>query len=112
MTVKIRWAPGHTGIIGNEATDIVVKEAAEGHVSAPKEVPLFLRKALPQSKSVAKQAFMVAVKATAREAWNVAPQSRHLQGIVSIALPPQTITSMHWQKWTASQAVYGCSSVQ
>ena len=71
------------GIEGNKEADRVAKEAAEGQVSAAKEVPRFLRKTLPHSKSAAKQAFRTAIKMATKEVWSQAPQSGCLQGITS-----------------------------
>lgn len=70
MPIEIRWAPGHMGIEGNEEANKATKEAAEGQVSVSKQIPGFLRKVLPRSKSAAKQEFRMVVKAATKEVWS------------------------------------------
>ncbi|KAJ7043607.1 hypothetical protein C8F04DRAFT_876789, partial [Mycena alexandri] len=54
--VKVRWAPGHKGIAGNERADVEAKRAAQrGDSSPPAAIPAALRGVLPWSKSAVRQ---------------------------------------------------------
>ena len=85
VKLKVRWTPGHVGIVGNEEADVAAKAASAGACSARKALPKQFRKPLPISKSAAKQYFNAKLQEAAREAWHMAPQARKLKGIISEA---------------------------
>jgi ribonuclease HI len=54
IQLQIRWTLGHEGIMGNEQADKEAKKAIMEGSSDCSELPQFLKKTLPQSKSAAK----------------------------------------------------------
>jgi ribonuclease HI len=73
--VKIRWAPGHVGIAGNERADVEAKTAAQQVSSSnPDELPPSLWGVLPRSQSAARQTFNVELKVAVARDWEKSPQ--------------------------------------
>ena len=74
LDLLVKWTLGHMGIIGNERADEEAKKATREGLS-PLMSPLInlpapLRKMLPRSKSEAKQAHTLKLKAAVLDLWN------------------------------------------
>lgn len=78
MGLTIRWTPGHVGIQGNEA-DAEAKRAAQEGSSKRRELPRYLHKALPHSKSAMKTCHHRKLAERAATMWKKSPQCKRLK---------------------------------
>jgi len=67
--LKIKWVPGHQGVDGNEQADEQAKKAITEGSSKQRELPRYLKKLLPHSKSAMKAAYNEKLKCRAQKIW-------------------------------------------
>ena len=66
VPIKIRWIPGHKGILGNEEADKLAKQAVMQQGNTSPIIPCILQHSLPQSKTAHKTDFYKRIKEDAR----------------------------------------------
>jgi ribonuclease HI len=79
--LMVRWTAGHSKIPGNEAVDVEVKKAADGHTSEGEWLLKILRKPLKHSKSAARQTQQEHIKASWSREWAKSPRYNKLKHI-------------------------------
>jgi len=79
--LMIRWISSHSDIKGNEHTDKLGKEAAEGKTSPHEQLPPTLGEALPASASATKQEHLAHLKRKWKATWRKSPRHRRFTQI-------------------------------
>ena len=74
MDLLVKWVPGHMDIVGNEKADAEAKKAATTGSSPLHKLPAPLRKALPRSKSAARQEYHRKIRLAAVGVWKSSPR--------------------------------------
>ena len=82
----IRWTPRHLGIPGNEESNTLAKEAAQGLTSDSQTLPSSLRRngkprSLPYSQSAKKQHFRACTRLLHRQIFHVSPHAQVIRKI-------------------------------
>ena len=67
--IIVWWMAGHKGLVGNKLADREAKEAAKGHMSDTKQLPLYLRKPLLMNITAIKAAHNKELKNEWRQDW-------------------------------------------
>ena len=82
----IRWTPGHLGILGNEESDTLAKEAAQGLTLDPQTLPSSLHRngkpcSLPYSQLAKKQHFRARTRLLHRQIFHVSLRTQVIRKI-------------------------------
>lgn len=72
--ISLTWIPGHEGAVGNEAADVLAKDAAENGSSPMAELPTFLHNPLPVSISATRQLIEANCKRETTQQWKESPR--------------------------------------
>ena len=80
-SLTFRWTAGHIGIKGNEEVDGEAKKAVEGHTLNKKALPLLLRKALKNNKSVLRQNRKEELKKRWQQEWDASTRAAKFRTI-------------------------------
>jgi hypothetical protein len=83
LRVHIAWVPGHEDIAGNELADTKAKEASQGTVSPPEDLPLILRNPLPASISALRAQHKEKMHIRWGTQWQQSPRYRRITKIDS-----------------------------
>ena len=77
--LRLNWISGHSDVEGNERADELAKLAAQGQSSPTPELPPILRRPLPHSATVEKQAYAKELNSMWLEQWQDSPRRTRME---------------------------------